>query len=320
MSEVLRAQQLCRYYSVSQGLTQPKAIVRALNGVSFSLQAGETLAIVGESGCGKSTLARALTLIETPTAGELWIDGKAVNFSQKPSAELRRTIQIVFQNPYGSLNPRQTIQQMLDEPLLLNTHMSKLERRQAVATMLERVGLRPEYAERYPHMFSGGQRQRIAIARALMLKPKIVVLDEPVSALDLSVRAQILNLLTELQQELGLAYVFISHDLSVVERIADQVVVMYFGRVVEHAPKATIFAHPQHPYTQALFSATPQARVGEKRERIHLQGEPPSPLKPPTGCAFNPRCRFTQKLCTEQLPEFREVQGSQVACHLAPLG
>lgn len=319
MSEVLRAQQLCRYYSVSQGLTQPKATVRALNGVSFSLQAGETLAIVGESGCGKSTLARALTLIETPTAGELWIDGKAVNFSQKPSAELRRTIQIVFQNPYGSLNPRQTIQQMLDEPLLLNTHMSKLERRQAVATMLERVGLRPEYAERYPHMFSGGQRQRIAIARALMLKPKIVVLDEPVSALDLSVRAQILNLLTELQQELGLAYVFISHDLSVVERIADQVVVMYFGRVVEHAPKATIFAHPQHPYTQALFSATPQARVGEKRERIHLQGEPPSPLKPPTGCAFNPRCRFTQKLCTEQLPELREVQGSQVACHLAPL-
>lgn len=320
MSEVLRAQQLCRYYSVSQGLTQPKATVRALNGVSFSLQAGETLAIVGESGCGKSTLARALTLIETPTAGELWIDGKAVNFSQKPSAELRRTIQIVFQNPYGSLNPRQTIQQMLDEPLLLNTHMSKLERRQAVATMLERVGLRPEYAERYPHMFSGGQRQRIAIARALMLKPKIVVLDEPVSALDLSVRAQILNLLTELQQELGLAYVFISHDLSVVERIADQVVVMYFGRVVEHAPKATIFAHPQHPYTQALFSATPQARVGEKRERIHLQGEPPSPLKPPTGCAFNPRCRFTQKLCNEQLPELREVQGSQVACHLAPLG
>lgn len=320
MSEVLRAQQLCRYYSVSQGLTQPKATVRALNGVSFSLQAGETLAIVGESGCGKSTLARALTLIETPTAGELWIDGKAVNFSHKPSAELRRTIQIVFQNPYGSLNPRQTIQQMLDEPLLLNTHMSKLERRQAVATMLERVGLRPEYAERYPHMFSGGQRQRIAIARALMLKPKIVVLDEPVSALDLSVRAQILNLLTELQQELGLAYVFISHDLSVVERIADQVVVMYFGRVVEHAPKATIFAHPQHPYTQALFSATPQARVGEKRERIHLQGEPPSPLKPPTGCAFNPRCRFTQKLCTEQLPELREVQGSQVACHLAPLG
>lgn len=317
--EVLRADNLSRYYNVNQGLLKPKGIVKALNGVSFQLKAGETLAIVGESGCGKSTLARALTLIETPTAGELWIAGKPVDFSQKPTAELRRTVQIVFQNPYGSLNPRQTVQQMLDEPLLLNTTLSKVERRQAVASMLEKVGLRPEYAERYPHMFSGGQRQRIAIARALMLKPKVVVLDEPVSALDLSVRAQILNLLTELQQEFGLAYVFISHDLSVVERIADQVLVMYLGKVAEYAARNTIFANPQHPYTRALFSATPRAKVGEKRERIHLQGEPPSPLQPPTGCMFNPRCRHAQALCKEQVPELRNVQTSQVACHLATI-
>ncbi|MEZ5476026.1 MAG: ATP-binding cassette domain-containing protein [Thiolinea sp.] len=186
-------------------------------------------------------------------------------------------MQIVFQNPYGSLNRRKTIRQMLDEPLLLNTALSRAERRAAVAEMLDRVGLRPEYAERYPHMFSGGQRQRIAIARALMLKPKVVVLDEPVSALDLSVRAQILNLLTELQQELGLAYVFISHDLSVVRRIADAVLVMYFGRPVEYATTEAIFTRPQHPYTEALFSATPVAEVRQKQARIHLQGEPPSP-------------------------------------------
>lgn len=314
MAEVLRAVNLQQEYQARQGMLKKALVVRALNGVSFNLNSGETLAVVGESGCGKSTLARSLTLIETPSAGELWLAGKQVNTASKPDAALRQRIQMVFQNPYGSLNPRKTIQQMLEEPLLLNTQLSREERRQAVATMMERVGLRPEYAERYPHMFSGGQRQRIAIARALMLKPQVVVLDEPVSALDLSVRAQILNLLTELQQELGLAYVFISHDLSVVQRIADAVMVMYFGRAVEYADAKTIFSQPQHPYTKALFSATPVAEVGEKRERIHLQGEPPSPLRPPQGCPFDPRCAYAEDICRQQVPVLRELKGAQVAC------
>lgn len=314
MVEVLRAVNLQQEYLARQGLLQKPLIVRALNGVSFSLKAGETLAVVGESGCGKSTLARSLTLIETPSAGELWLAGEKVNTANKPDAALRQRVQMVFQNPYGSLNPRKTIQQMLEEPLLLNTKLSSEERRAAVSEMMSRVGLRPEFAERYPHMFSGGQRQRIAIARALMLKPQIVVLDEPVSALDLSVRAQILNLLTELQQDLGLAYVFISHDLSVVQRIADRVMVMYFGRVVEYADAQTIFSRPQHPYTKALFSATPVAEVGEKRERIHLQGEPPSPLRPPQGCPFGPRCAYVQDSCRAAVPALRELKGAQVAC------
>ncbi|WP_020393957.1 dipeptide ABC transporter ATP-binding protein [Thiolinea disciformis] len=314
MSEVLRAVNLRQEYVARQGLFQKPLSVRALNGVSFSLNAGETLAVVGESGCGKSTLARSLTLIETPSAGELWLAGQPVDTAHKPDAALRQRVQMVFQNPYGSLNPRKTIQQMLEEPLLLNTKLSRDERRAAVADMMSRVGLRPEFVERYPHMFSGGQRQRIAIARALMLKPKVVVLDEPVSALDLSVRAQILNLLTELQHDLGLAYVFISHDLSVVQRIADYVMVMYFGRAVEYADAQTIFSTPQHPYTKALFSATPVAEVGEKRERIHLQGEPPSPLRPPQGCPFGPRCAYVQEACRQEIPLLRELNKAQVAC------
>lgn len=314
MAEVLRAVNLQQAYLARQGMFQKPLDVRALNGVSFSLNAGETLAVVGESGCGKSTLARALTLIETPSAGELWLAGEKVNTANKPDAALRQRVQMVFQNPYGSLNPRKTIQQMLEEPLLLNTKFTAEARRQAVTTMMERVGLRPEFAERYPHMFSGGQRQRIAIARALMLKPQVVVLDEPVSALDLSVRAQILNLLTELQQDLGLAYVFISHDLSVVQRIADDVMVMYFGQAVEAAAAESIFSRPQHPYTQALFSATPVAEVGEKRERIHLQGEPPSPLYPPPGCPFGPRCAYVQAECRQAVPALRELNTTWLAC------
>ncbi|NBS02077.1 MAG: dipeptide ABC transporter ATP-binding protein, partial [Rhizobiales bacterium] len=286
MSVVLQARNLTRHYDVSRGFFAQPAVVQALVDVSFDLKAGETLAVVGESGSGKSTLARLLTMIEEPTSGSLTIGGIDLAYATvQERKKLRSEVQIVFQNPYGSLNPRQTVGGALEEPLKINTDMSAADRAAAVASMMKRVGLRPEHATRYPHMFSGGQRQRIAIARALMLRPKILVLDEPVSALDVSIRAQVLNLLADIQQEFGLAYVFISHDLSVVKHIADQVMVVYLGHAVEAGAAATLFAHPQHPYTQALLSATPVANPGAKKERIVLQGEMPSPFNPPSGCA-----------------------------------
>ncbi|WP_137136372.1 dipeptide ABC transporter ATP-binding protein [Rhizobium sp. FKY42] len=256
-------------YRVPQGLFKPEKIVHAVKGVSFKLEKGKTLAIVGESGCGKSTLARILTFIDQPTAGELLIDGKLVD--TRPghlTAEMRRKVQIVFQNPYGSLNPRQKIGDVLGEPLAINTKMSAAERRDRATEMLIKVGLGPEHYNRYPHMFSGGQRQRIAIARALMLNPKLLVLDEPVSALDLSVQAQVLNLLADLQDEFGLTYVFISHDLSVVKYIADEVMVMYYGEAVEYGTREEVFSNPSHQYTRTLFAATPRADVDSIRQRI----------------------------------------------------
>ncbi|MGE6740488.1 dipeptide ABC transporter ATP-binding protein [Allorhizobium pseudoryzae] len=256
-------------YHVSQGLFKPEKVVHAVKGVSFKLDAGKTLAIVGESGCGKSTLARILTFIDEPTAGELLIEGKTVD--TRPghlTAEMRRKVQIVFQNPYGSLNPRQKIGDVLGEPLAINTKMSAAERRERATDMLVKVGLAPEHYNRYPHMFSGGQRQRIAIARALMLNPKLLVLDEPVSALDLSVQAQVLNLLADLQEEFGLTYVFISHDLSVVKYIADEVMVMYYGEAVEYGSREEVFADPKHEYTRTLFAATPRADVESIRARL----------------------------------------------------
>jgi dipeptide transport system ATP-binding protein len=266
---VIEARNIKRDYVVNRGLFAKPKIVHAVKGVSFSVEKGKTLAIVGESGCGKSTLARILTLIDPQTSGDLIIDGKKVEIaSGRPSRELRAKVQIVFQNPYGSLNPRQKIGSVLTEPLQLNTDKSPAERRDLAMAMLTKVGLGPEHYNRYPHMFSGGQRQRIAIARALMLNPSILVLDEPVSALDLSVQAQILNLLADLRDELGLTYVFISHDLSVVRFIADEVMVMYFGEAVEHRSKAEIFADPQHPYTRTLFAATPRADVETIRKRV----------------------------------------------------
>jgi len=315
MTVVVEGRNIKRDYHVSGGLFRSARTVHAVKGISFSVEKGKTLAIVGESGSGKSTLARIITLIDAPTAGELLLDGNKVDIARHGlSHEMRRKVQIVFQNPYGSLNPRQTIGQALDEPLYINTDMPAAERRKAVADMLARVGLRPEHAGRYPHMFSGGQRQRIAIARALMLKPKVLVLDEPVSALDLSVRAQVLNLLAELQDGFGLAYVFVSHDLSVVKHIADDVMVMYLGRVVEMGPSATIFAAPQHPYTQALISATPVADPERRKERIILQGEMPSPFRPPTGCPFHPRCPRVMPRCRGERPELERKQGRDVAC------
>ena len=264
---VLEVRNLTRDYVSSGGFLRPAKVVHAVKGVNFTLDKGKTLAVVGESGCGKSTLARMITLIDPATAGEILIDGVAVN-AHHVTHEMRQKVQIVFQNPYGSLNPRQKIGDVLAEPLLLNTKMSSADRRDKAMAMLLKVGLGPEHFNRYPHMFSGGQRQRIAIARALMLNPSFLVLDEPVSALDLSVQAQILNLLKDLQDEFGLTYVFISHDLSVVRYIADEVMVMYFGDVVEHGNRQTVFDNPQHEYTQTLFAATPRADVESIRRRV----------------------------------------------------
>ncbi len=315
MTPVLEARALSRHYTVWRGAFRRAATLRALSGVSFSLLPGRTLAVVGESGSGKSTLGRLLTLIEPPTSGALIIEGEDVAAADKARRRrLRQEVQMVFQNPYGSLNPRQKIGRALEEPLLVNTEMSASERDAAVRAMMAKVGLRPEYFDRYPHMFSGGQRQRIAIARALVLRPKILVLDEPVSALDVSIRAQVLNLLAELQEAFTLAYVFVSHDLAVVRHIADEVLVIYLGKAVEIGPREAIFARPQHPYTRALLSATPVADPAAKRERIILKGEPPSPLAPPAGCPFHPRCPLAFDRCRVEEPRLETKHGRAVAC------
>ncbi|MBP2562651.1 dipeptide transport system ATP-binding protein [Neorhizobium galegae] len=266
---MLEVRNIKRDYELPGGLFKPKKIIHAVKGVSFKLERGKTLAIVGESGCGKSTLARMLTFIDEPTGGDLLIDNKKVD--TRPghlTQEMRQKVQIVFQNPYGSLNPRQKIGDVLGEPLAINTDMSAAERRDRASEMLTKVGLGPEHYNRYPHMFSGGQRQRIAIARALMMNPKLLVLDEPVSALDLSVQAQVLNLLADLQDEFNLTYVFISHDLSVVRYIADEVMVMYFGEAVEYGTREEVFSDPKHDYTRTLFKATPKADIESIRARI----------------------------------------------------
>ncbi|MBC3808995.1 ABC transporter ATP-binding protein [Undibacterium seohonense] len=314
---VLEAQQLTRHYSVSQGLFRDKGTVKALNGVSFTLKKASTLAVVGESGCGKSTLARQLTMIEKPSSGRLLIDGVdvATNGGANNPA-LRRQLQMVFQNPYASLNPRKSIDATLQEPLRINTALTASERRERVDAMLQQVGLRPEFASRYPHMFSGGQRQRVAIARAMMLNPAVVVADEPVSALDVSIQAQILNLFMDLQASFNTSYVFISHNLSVVEHVADEVLVMYLGSAVEYGSKQALFENPLHPYTRVLISATPAIRAQDRKERIRITGELPSPLHPPAGCAFSPRCPFAQSRCHTEAPALRQVEGRLVACHI----
>jgi dipeptide transport system ATP-binding protein len=318
MTVLLQATDLARHYTARRGWLRPAQTVRALDGVSFTLAAQRTLAIVGESGCGKSTLARQLTMIERPTHGTLAIDGTDVAHADNTTlAALRPRVQMVFQNPYASLNPRQTIAATLAEPLKLNTALTAAERGERVGAMAARVGLKREHLARYPHMFSGGQRQRIAIARAMMLRPQIVVADEPTSALDVSIQAQILNLFMDLQDEYGTGIVFISHNLAVVEHVAHDVLVMYFGRVVESGPKQQLFAQPLHPYTQALMSATPSLRAADRRERIPIHGEPPSPLAPPPGCAFASRCPRAEARCRSEAPALREVNGRQVACHFA---
>ncbi|MFQ5466988.1 MAG: dipeptide ABC transporter ATP-binding protein [Kiloniellaceae bacterium] len=313
---VLQAEGLARHYTVRRGLLAGSATVRALVEASFTLARRQTLAVVGESGCGKSTLARVVTLIEPPTAGRLLVDGLDVSTADRERrVALRQAVQIVFQDPYGSLNPRKKVGAILEEPLVINTKLDAAERRARAEEMMAKVGLRPEYYARYPHMFSGGQRQRIAIARALMLRPRILVADEPVSALDVSIRAQVLNLLMDLQEEFDLAYLFISHDLSVVRHIADDIIVMYLGRPVEQGRAEAIFADPRHPYTQALLASTPAVDPALRRKRIAPSGELPSPLDPPPGCAFHRRCPYATEACAREQPLARPFDGRAVACH-----
>ena len=316
---LLEGHELTRHYRVSQGAFKSEAVVRALDGVSFAIRERQTLAVVGESGCGKSTLARLITMIEPPTSGSLQLNG--VDFATMSKAHrqpARRAIQMIFQNPFGSLNPRKKIGTIIAEPLVINAKLTKAERNDRVRWMIAKVGLRPEHYDRYPHMFSGGQRQRVAIARALILQPKVVVCDEPVSALDVSIQAQVLNLLLELQDEFGLAYIFISHDLSVVRHIADEVMVMYLGRAVEHGSRDAIFDTHSHPYTRALLASTPHLDPAARRARIALKGELPSPLNPPTGCAFHTRCPYAIDICARQRPELTDTPRlTSVSCHRA---
>ncbi len=313
---VVTARDLCQVYAISNGFMRKPAALQAVSGVSFSIFAGKTLAIVGESGCGKSTLARMVALIESPTSGELQIgDVNAITSKAHDKQALRQKVQLVFQNPYGSLNPRKRIGQILEAPLEINTSLTRAERSEQARAMLALVGLRPEHYDRYPHKFSGGQRQRIAIARALMLNPSLVVADEPVSALDVSIQAQVLNLLADLQRDRGLAYLFISHDLGVVRHIAHDVMVMYLGHTVEHGAKETLFANPLHPYTQALLGSTPGlAGKGKVAKRVVLSGELPSPLNPPAGCVFSTRCPHATNQCRTERPPQQMLYGRLVAC------
>ena len=313
---VVTARDLRQVYTISHGFMRKPGALQAVSGVSFSIAAGKTLAIVGESGCGKSTLARMVALIESPTSGELEIGAvNAITSNAHDKQLLRQKVQLVFQNPYGSLNPRKRIGQILEAPLEINTPLTRIERAEQARAMLALVGLRPEHYDRYPHMFSGGQRQRIAIARALMLNPSLVVADEPVSALDVSIQAQVLNLLADLQRDRGLAYLFISHDLGVVRHIAHDVMVMYLGHTVEHGPKEAIFAKPLHPYTQALLASTPGlAGHGRATQRVVLSGELPSPLNPPVGCVFSTRCPHATDRCRAERPPLQTLHGRLVAC------
>ena len=316
---VVEAKDLKRVYEISRGFMRAPDHLQAVGGVSFAVRPGKTLAVVGESGCGKSTLARMVSLIETPSSGELTIKGvDAVHAPDPQRLALRKAVQLVFQNPYSSLNPRKKIGAILEAPLEINTTLSAADRAGEARAMLAMVGLRPEHYDRYPHMFSGGQRQRIAIARALMLKPTLVVAGEPVSALDVSIQAQVLNLMADLQQATGLAYLFISHDLGVVRHIAHDVLVMYLGHTVEQGEKNAIFMRPLHPYTQALLASTPGlAGSTGLKQRIVLKGELPSPLNPPTGCVFSTRCPHVTERCRSERPGLRQVADRQVACHYA---
>ena len=314
--ELVRVRALVKHFPVEGS----DDVVRAVDGVTFEIFRGETLGLVGESGCGKSTVGRCILRLIEPTAGEVVFDGQDVRaMGKRELRELRREMQIIFQDPYASLNPRLTVRDIVGEPLLIHGLKDKEERRTRVAVLLRKVGLDPDYMKRYPHEFSGGQRQRIGIARALALNPKLIVADEPVSALDVSVQAQVVNLLQDLQNELGLTYLFISHGLAVVEHISTRVAVMYLGRIVEVASAAELYANPSHPYTQALLSAIPVPDPKHKRERIVLQGDVPTPINPPSGCRFRTRCPYAIEECAQVDPDLREISpGHTAACIRIP--
>ncbi len=316
MSTLLRVENLVKYFPVQQRLfDRSKVVVHAVDGVSFTLNPGETMALVGESGCGKSTLGRLLLRLLNATSGKVWFeDQDLMAMSPAQLRAARRHMQMIFQDPYSSLNPRMTIEQTLVEPLTLHG-LAVGRQRERAAELLDVVGLPAQYLSRYPHEFSGGQRQRIGIARALAVEPKLIVCDEAVSALDVSIQAQVINLLQDLQQRLNLAYVFIGHDLAVVKHIATHVAVMYLGQIVEYADKRTLFSAPRHPYTRALLSAIPLPVPGLNRRRVILQGDVPSPSKPPSGCRFRTRCAYAQDRCAQEVPALQSDQGHLVACH-----
>ncbi len=320
---ILEVENLEMHFPVRGGLLgREVARVRAVDGVSFTVNEGETLGLVGESGCGKSTLGRTVLRLLEPTAGSVRFDGRDIShLGQRDLRPLRREMQMIFQDPYSSLNPRMRVGDIVGEAFAIHDLAHGPERERRVAEILQRCGLRPDVVDRYPHEFSGGQRQRIGIARALAVSPKLVVADEPISALDVSIQAQIVNLLLDLQQEFKLTYVFVSHDLKVVEFIADRVAVMYLGRMVEIAPAARIYAEPSHPYTQALLSAVPTIDPAKRRKRVILEGDVPSPMNPPKGCAFHPRCPDAGKRCAEEAPPLVQLGGGHsTACWLAAPG
>ncbi len=321
---LLEVRNLKKYFPVRRGvLRRVVAHVKAVDGISFFIRQGETLGLVGESGCGKTTVGRTILRLIDPTEGSiLWRNNGATvdiaKLSNRALKPLRRQMQIIFQDPYSSLNPRMTIGDIIGEPLVVHRVGTPAEREARVKELLEAVGLNPQYMKRYPHEFSGGQRQRIGIARALALGPKLIICDEPVSALDVSIQAQVINLLEDLQQEFGLTYLFIAHDLSVVRHISDRVAVMYLGKIVEMAETEELFRNPKHPYTEALLSAVPVPDPDYQRERIILKGDVPSPVNPPSGCYFHPRCPYAQPVCREQEPAFADVGGEHfVSCHFS---
>jgi oligopeptide transport system ATP-binding protein len=310
---------LKKHFRVGRGLLWGQGgVVRAVDGVSFTLRKGETLGLVGESGCGKSTTGRCILRLLEPTAGKVVFDGVSVfEAGREQMRQLRRQMQIIFQDPYSSLNPRMSVEQIVGEGMVIHRLAYGAERRERTADLLRKVGLSPDHMKRYPHEFSGGQRQRIGIARALAVSPSLIIADEPISALDVSIQAQVLNLLEDLQEEFGLTYLFIAHDLRVVEHISDRVAVMYLGQLVEVAESRELYRNPLHPYTQALLSAIPIPDPTVKRERTILKGDPPSPLNPPTGCRFHTRCPKRFEPCDRQEPVLREIQpGHWVSCHL----